>query len=291
MTKEDAVAGIAATVTYQGLKCTAVLDEADYPGGAEISDDRMRHLEDRVLDRGRFHGEWNYTSARPRPARNQNQNLNAGPGRVPRAVLNHPALTGVPARDMTALAAALQPQFEARLQLQLPDPARLPHHRRPQRHPARQPAARRHRPPPRAPPPRHLNLPCEAVGALLGIDPSTASRATALAREPSAQPASHCPAPRQPGNSPAPQPSSSPTPPQGIPLTIPENGTHARPLQKHTDTRPPATRPGQPSKKRGITLKIHTIMPGEGAAAMITPGLRQMWRALGGRRPPKVHPH
>jgi hypothetical protein len=67
MTPGDAVAGIAATTTYQGLKCTAVLDDAEYPGKIKISDQRMRHLEDRVLDRGRFHGEWNYT-VRPAPA-------------------------------------------------------------------------------------------------------------------------------------------------------------------------------------------------------------------------------
>ena len=42
MTREDAVAGIAATVTGQGLKCTAVLDDAQYPGGARVSDERMR---------------------------------------------------------------------------------------------------------------------------------------------------------------------------------------------------------------------------------------------------------
>ena len=35
MTKEDAVAGIAATTTYAGLKVTAVLDEAAYPTGRE----------------------------------------------------------------------------------------------------------------------------------------------------------------------------------------------------------------------------------------------------------------
>ena len=34
MTREDAVAGIAATTTYQGLKCTAVLDDAGYPDGS-----------------------------------------------------------------------------------------------------------------------------------------------------------------------------------------------------------------------------------------------------------------
>jgi hypothetical protein len=66
MTREDAVAGIAATTTYQGLKVTAVLDGAAYPDGVKISDKRMKYLEDRVLDRDRFHGEWNYT-VRPAP--------------------------------------------------------------------------------------------------------------------------------------------------------------------------------------------------------------------------------
>ncbi|MGH3247229.1 MAG: ISAzo13-like element transposase-related protein, partial [Trebonia sp.] len=60
MTREDAVAGIAATTTYQGLKVTAVLDDASYPDGVKISDTRMRYLEEHVLDRDPFHGEWNY---------------------------------------------------------------------------------------------------------------------------------------------------------------------------------------------------------------------------------------
>jgi Rhodopirellula transposase DDE domain len=64
MTRQDAVAGIAATTTYQGLKCTAVLDDAEYPDGIKTSDKRMKYLEDHVLDRDPFHGEWNYT-ARP----------------------------------------------------------------------------------------------------------------------------------------------------------------------------------------------------------------------------------
>jgi hypothetical protein len=67
MTREDAVAGIAATTTYQGLKCTAVLDDAEYPDKVKVSDQRMKYLEDRVLARGPFHGEWNYT-VRPAPA-------------------------------------------------------------------------------------------------------------------------------------------------------------------------------------------------------------------------------
>jgi hypothetical protein len=67
MTPQDAVAGIAATVTGQGLKCTAVLDDADYPEGVKVPAARVAHLEDRVLDRDPFHGEWNYT-VRPVPA-------------------------------------------------------------------------------------------------------------------------------------------------------------------------------------------------------------------------------
>jgi hypothetical protein len=68
MTAADAVAGIAATVTYQGLKVTAVLDDAAYPEGGKVSDARMRHLEERALDRDPFHGEWNYTVRPAAPA-------------------------------------------------------------------------------------------------------------------------------------------------------------------------------------------------------------------------------
>jgi hypothetical protein len=68
MTRQDAVAGIAATVTGQGLKCTAVLDEGHYPERVKISGQRMKYLEGRVLARGPFHGEWNYTVLpAPRP--------------------------------------------------------------------------------------------------------------------------------------------------------------------------------------------------------------------------------
>ena len=67
MTPQDAVAGIAATTACQGLKCTAVPDDADCPEAAKVPAARVRHPEDRVLDRDPFHGEWNYT-LRPAPA-------------------------------------------------------------------------------------------------------------------------------------------------------------------------------------------------------------------------------
>jgi len=87
-TAADAVAGIAATVTYQGLKCTAVLDDAAYPGGVKVSAQRMRHLEERVISRHDEHGEWNY-AIRPAPA-----------GPAP-----EPPPAPAPAPDLEALAA------------------------------------------------------------------------------------------------------------------------------------------------------------------------------------------
>jgi hypothetical protein len=78
MTPEDAVAGIAAAVTGQGLKCAAVPDDADYPGGVKVPADRARHPEDRALDRGPFHGEWNHT-VRPVPAEPPQETPEPGP--------------------------------------------------------------------------------------------------------------------------------------------------------------------------------------------------------------------
>jgi hypothetical protein len=120
MTIEDAVAGIAATITAQGLKCHPVRDDAGYPGGIKISDERMTYLEERVIGRGPFHGEWNYTVLpipRPAPASGPEPEPEpARPGRVPREILNHPALTGLPAAGLTALAASLDVPFQARIQ-------------------------------------------------------------------------------------------------------------------------------------------------------------------------------
>jgi Rhodopirellula transposase DDE domain len=67
MTAADAVAGIAATTTWQGLKVTAVLDDGRWPANVKISDERMKYLEERVIARHGPHGEWNY-AIRPAPA-------------------------------------------------------------------------------------------------------------------------------------------------------------------------------------------------------------------------------
>jgi hypothetical protein len=241
MTAGDAVAGIAATVTAQGLKCTAVLDDGHYPDGVKVSDARMKHLEERVLDRDGFHGEWNYTVLPAPRAAPEPEPEPARPGRVPRAILNCPALTGIAARDMTALAAALQPQFEARLQLQY----RTRHGRRTSAvrsgapHGSRRLDVTDHLLALRLR--SHLNLPLKAVGALLGIDPATASHAAALAGEllsaaritlPDTAPAGKLP--RTPGEL------LAYTAAAGIPLTLPENG---HPMPDHFKThRYPATR-------------------------------------------------
>jgi hypothetical protein len=226
MTVEDAVAGIAATITSKGLKCHPVRDGGDYPEGIKVPDARMRYLEDRVIERDAFHGEWNYAILPvPRPAPDPAPEPEPARERVPAAVLNHPALTGIPARDLTALAAALQAQFEARLQLQY----RTRHGTRTRT--ARSSAPHGNR---RLDVTDHLlalrlrdylDLPVKAVGSLLGIDHATASHAAALARE--LLSAARTPLPD------APPPGKPPRTPgelldyaaaAGIPLTLPENG-------------------------------------------------------------------
>jgi Rhodopirellula transposase DDE domain len=89
---------IAATTTATGLTVTAVLDAGRYPVGTEISDAQMKDLEDRVIARHGFHGDWNYTLlAVPRPA------PDPGPEPPPPrtapdlAALDQPALTCRPA--------------------------------------------------------------------------------------------------------------------------------------------------------------------------------------------------
>jgi hypothetical protein len=59
---------IGAVRTATGLTVTAVLDHNPYPTGIQVSDQKMRDLEDRALTRHGFHGEQNYTLD-PVPAR------------------------------------------------------------------------------------------------------------------------------------------------------------------------------------------------------------------------------
>jgi Rhodopirellula transposase DDE domain len=109
---EIVVNTIAATATSTGLRVTAVLDENSYPTGAEVSDARMKDLEDRVITRHGFHGDWNYTLlAVPRPAPDPGPRP-APPPQPPRpaadlAALDQPALTGLPPGTAATLAAAL----------------------------------------------------------------------------------------------------------------------------------------------------------------------------------------
>jgi Rhodopirellula transposase DDE domain len=108
------ISTIAATTTAAGLTVTAVLDAGRYPTGAQISDTQMKDLEDRVIDRHAFHGDWNYTLlAVPRPAPDPGPSLAPRPAPAPArpaadlAALDQPALTGLPPGTAAALAAVL----------------------------------------------------------------------------------------------------------------------------------------------------------------------------------------
>jgi Rhodopirellula transposase DDE domain len=110
MTAGDAVAGVAATITGQGLKCTAVLDQALYPTGTEISDQRMACLEARVLDRHDTRGEWNYT-IQPAPRPGPDPEPAPRPGPDPALLAALAALAGI--ADLPALLAAAAVPFQA----------------------------------------------------------------------------------------------------------------------------------------------------------------------------------
>jgi hypothetical protein len=247
MSTGDAVAGIAATVTGQGLKCTAVLDDGDYPDGVKVSDARMRYLEDRVLERDAFHGEWNYAVLPvPRPAPEPEPEP-ARPGRVPAAVLNHPALTGLPAAGLTALAAALDVRFEARLQQRnylLRGGPRVNAARSGRTHGSRRLGVTDHLLALRLR--DHLDLPVQVIAVLLGIDRSTVPHATALAAGLLADAGitlQASPPPENPPRSPAALLEHAAA--SGIPLTIPENGQampdHFRTRRKRTARDTPET--------------------------------------------------
>jgi len=107
---------IAAVTTATGLTVTAVLDQARYPTGVQVSDEQMADLETRALTRHAFHGDWNYTVPPvPRPAPPEPP---AGPAPGPAAAaraalapllaaLASPELTGLSRQDLAGLAASL----------------------------------------------------------------------------------------------------------------------------------------------------------------------------------------
>ena len=60
--REVVVNTIGATRTASGERVEAVLDTAEYPAGIKIPDTQMQKLvDDGVLTRHEWHGEWNYT--------------------------------------------------------------------------------------------------------------------------------------------------------------------------------------------------------------------------------------
>jgi hypothetical protein len=102
---EVVVSSIAATTTRTGLRVHAELDPGSYHTGAKISDAQLAAL---PLTRHDWHGDWNYTlrpQASPAPA----AAAPAPPGQPPPGLawLAHPAITGLTARGLDALTAAL----------------------------------------------------------------------------------------------------------------------------------------------------------------------------------------
>jgi len=101
---EVAVSTIAATTTRTGLTVHAELDPGNYATGAKISDAQLAAL---PLTRHDWHPDWNYT-LRPQ-AHDTRAAAPAPPAPAPPdlAWLAHPAITGLPARTLDALTAAL----------------------------------------------------------------------------------------------------------------------------------------------------------------------------------------
>ena len=169
---------IAATTTRTGLTVTAMLDDGTYPKKVKVSGKTMAELE-RAVTRHGFHGEWNYTLLPcPRPAPEPGPPP-APAGRCGQDTLNHPALTGMAPRALTALAAALEIPFGARREQRLYQKRGGPrrgtgntsgHNRKLDL--TDHVLATRMR--------QHLNLPPKVIGALLGADGTTVSHATSL---------------------------------------------------------------------------------------------------------------
>jgi transposase len=120
LTSHDVIIStIGAVTTSTGLTVTAVLDQASYPTGTEISDEQMHELEDRALARHDFHGDWNYTllpawrpapQARPEPSPAAAARAALAPVV---AALASPELTGLSRAEFADLAADLELSWAA----------------------------------------------------------------------------------------------------------------------------------------------------------------------------------
>jgi hypothetical protein len=260
MTVADAVAGIAATVTSGGLKCTAATDGNDYPRGLKVFPARVKELEDRHLDRSFSHGEWNYALLpAPRPAPGPGPGPGPGPqrpARVPAQILNHPALTGMDPEDLTALASALQNAHGARRE-QRNYTVRARKHGTGER---RNAAPNDGRPIASA---RltvtdyllalrlrdHLRLPSQAIACLLGIERGTVSHSAANAARYLAD-ARITPQTQPPPTAPPATPAEllAYAAANGIALTIPENRYPMPERFRTRKTHITTPRPKQPTK-------------------------------------------
>jgi DDE family transposase/DDE superfamily endonuclease len=170
---EVIVETIAATTTRTGLTVRAQLGAGSYPTGVKVSDQQMAGL---AITRHGFHGDWNYTLLpHAGRARGPAEPGPEAPSGWDRATLAHPALTGLPRKDLDDLIAALAGPWSTR--------------REQDRHQRR--GSVRQRAPGAGPPAklsladrvlatllhRHLALPYPLLAHLLGVNRTTIGRA------------------------------------------------------------------------------------------------------------------
>lgn len=175
---EVIVQTIAATTTRTGLTVQAELDTGLYPTGVKISDQQMAAL---PITRHHFHHDWNYTlHPHAGQARGPAEPGPQAPSGWDRTTLAHPALTGLPGKELDDLVAALAGPWSEQREQDL-------HQRR---------GSDRQRAPGAGPPPRltiadrvlatllhqHLALPYPLLAQLLGVNRTTISRAVQQTR-------------------------------------------------------------------------------------------------------------
>jgi Rhodopirellula transposase DDE domain len=234
---------IAATTTATGLRVTAVLDPGRYPVGAQVTDAQIKDLEDWVITRHGFHGDWNYTLlAVPRPA------PHPGPPPAPApppprpaadpAVLDQPALTGLPPGAAAALAGALA---EARL------------------HAARGGRDRQRPPPPATTPGRRSPSPAISwPPSCTGDSPCPPARSPPCSAATAPPSATSCPAPAAswPPPPPSSRPGPSPWPPTRTCATTPQPPASPSPTRPARPQHATLATPGTPQThlKKGRVL-------------------------------------